>query len=191
MDNRWRRCSSCKADLEYEKTHWVCNVSTCNRKRTGLVFCSVECWDAHLSSMNHRESWAEERTTPSRAEWEREFARQSSTQSKKRSGSAAAPRPASPPPTRVVRRAGDRLPAQPDAPHTEVRAPMGLAEDLPEEILVVASKLKAYIQARSGMSTSDAVLRVLSDRVRTLCDAAIRSAREAERKTVLDRDFSG
>jgi hypothetical protein len=30
---------------------------------------------------------------------------------------------------------------------------------------------------------------VLSDRVRALCDEAIRSARRAERKTVLDRDF--
>jgi len=35
-------------------------VSTCNRKRTGLIFVSP-CWDAHVTMMNHSESWDEER----------------------------------------------------------------------------------------------------------------------------------
>ena len=44
----WKRCSSCKNAIGFERIYWVCNVSTCNRKRTGLVFCTVSCWDAHL-----------------------------------------------------------------------------------------------------------------------------------------------
>ncbi len=69
----WRRCSSCKKPIAYAKLHWVCNVSTCNRKRTGLVFCEVSCWDAHLPLMNHREAWAEERKSPTHDEWEGEL----------------------------------------------------------------------------------------------------------------------
>jgi hypothetical protein len=44
--------------------YWTCNVSTCNRKRTGLVFCSVTCWDVHLPGANHREAWAVEQIAP-------------------------------------------------------------------------------------------------------------------------------
>ena len=67
----WHRCSSCKKPINYTAKYWVCNVSTCNRKRTGLVFCNVSCWDAHVPMMNHRESWAEERTAPTREQWAR------------------------------------------------------------------------------------------------------------------------
>ena len=63
-ENRWRRCSACKGSIECGSTYWVCNVSTCNRKRTALVFCSVTCWEVHLPEANHRESWAEERLAP-------------------------------------------------------------------------------------------------------------------------------
>jgi histone H3/H4 len=64
-------------------------------------------------------------------------------------------------------------------------------EELPRDILVVVSKLKKYIKARSGMNTSDAVVSVLSDRVRRICDQAVENARREGRKTVLDRDFTG
>jgi hypothetical protein len=67
----WRKCSSCKKSIGFGQDYWVCNVSTCNRKRTGLAFCRVSCWDAHLPLMNHRESWAEERKAPTAADWER------------------------------------------------------------------------------------------------------------------------
>lgn len=70
----WRRCSSCKKPIRYATPYWVCNVSTCNRKRTGLAFCDVSCWDAHVPMMNHRESWAEERKAPTREEWARTLA---------------------------------------------------------------------------------------------------------------------
>ncbi len=67
-ENRWRRCSACKQPIEFGATYWVCNVSTCNRKRTALAFCSVSCWDVHLPSANHRKTWAVERIAPARAE---------------------------------------------------------------------------------------------------------------------------
>ncbi len=57
------------------------------------------------------------------------------------------------------------------------------------EVLVVASKLKNYIRAKSGMNTSSAVMGALSDKIRMLCDQAIESAKREGRKTVMDRDF--
>jgi hypothetical protein len=67
----WRRCNSCKKPIPYKAKYWICNVSTCNRKRTGLVFCGVSCWDAHVPMMNHRETWAEERKAPTLEEWQK------------------------------------------------------------------------------------------------------------------------
>ena len=57
------------------------------------------------------------------------------------------------------------------------------------EVLVVASKIKNYIKANGEMKTSAGVLDSLSDRLRTMCDQAIESARSDGRKTVLDRDI--
>lgn len=59
-----------------------------------------------------------------------------------------------------------------------------------QEILVVQSKIKAYIKSKSGMSTSGAVAGQLSDLIRQMCDDAIATAEKAKRKTVMDRDFS-
>jgi hypothetical protein len=67
-------------------------------------------------------------------------------------------------------------------PMSVPRAPRG-------EILVIASRLKDYVRSKSAMNTSDAVLDVLSDKLRALCDDAIKRAREAGRSTVLERDF--
>jgi histone H3/H4 len=58
-----------------------------------------------------------------------------------------------------------------------------------KEVLVVASKIKTYIKQRGDMKTSASVLEALSDRLRSLCDQAIESARSDGRKTVLDRDI--
>ena len=166
----WRRCSSCKKPIAFGAQHWVCNVSTCNRPRTGLVFCTVSCWDGHLSVVRHRESWAVERRAPSQAEWEREQSAQAAASSPGPSTVAAspterAPRRILPPPT----------PRAPDPRETEV--------------LVVMSKLKNYVRGRSGFNTSDRVAEPLSDAVRSLCDRAIEKARAEGRRTVLDRDF--
>ncbi len=57
------------------------------------------------------------------------------------------------------------------------------------EVLIVASKLKAYIRGKSGMNTSAAVMDALSNKVRMLCDQAIENAKRENRKTVMDRDF--
>lgn len=59
----------------------------------------------------------------------------------------------------------------------------------PREVLIVASRLKEYIQTRADMNTSAQVMDVLSDFVRIACDHAIDTARADGRKTVLDRDF--
>ncbi|MFN7685349.1 MAG: hypothetical protein ACK5QT_08060 [Oligoflexia bacterium] len=64
MTTHWKKCTTCKKSIAHRALYWVCNVSTCNRKRTGLTFCSVECWDAHVPVLRHKESWAEERRAP-------------------------------------------------------------------------------------------------------------------------------
>jgi histone H3/H4 len=57
------------------------------------------------------------------------------------------------------------------------------------EVLVVASKIKAYIRTKSGMNTSAAVMDVLSSKVRAMADQAVENAKREGRKTVMDRDF--
>ena len=64
QDDHWRRCSACKESIRLGARYWTCNVSTCNQKRTGLVFCTVSCWEVHLPTANHRETWAVECTAP-------------------------------------------------------------------------------------------------------------------------------
>ena len=58
-----------------------------------------------------------------------------------------------------------------------------------KEILIVVSKMKDYIQKSAGLNTSGTVAAVVSDRVRALCDEAVRNATSDGRKTVMDRDF--
>jgi len=172
----WKRCSSCKTPITFGGTWWACNVSTCNRPRTGLVFCTVSCWDAHLSVVNHRESWAVERKAPSRGEWEREQARAGADgveAAVKAAATDGAPPGASHAPRRIL-----------PPPSPKPKEP-----PISREVLIVASRLKAYVLARSGFSTSDRVLDPLSDAVRERCDRAIEKARSEGRKTVLERDF--
>jgi hypothetical protein len=160
----WRRCSACKEPIGFGALYWVCSVSTCNRKRTGMVFCTPDCWEVHLPTMNHREAWAVEKTAPATAA-EAEAAAADKPAAKKRE-----------PQRRIVR----PEPAKP--------APGG---GVPDEVLIVASRLKAYVLACSGMNTSDRVLDPLSDHVREIVDRAIENARRDGRKTVLDRDVPG
>ncbi|MFN8599600.1 MAG: hypothetical protein U0842_03975 [Candidatus Binatia bacterium] len=164
--NFWKHCSTCKKELPFRARYHACNVSTCNRGHLALAFCSVECWDSHVPLLRHRDAWAVEKTAPSREEFEREQAEEVLA-AERREARASAP-PASVTPTPL--------------PHV---AP----GDLPHDVLIVVSKLKSYVRARSGMNTSDGVIDILSDKVRELCDAAIEKAAQAGRKTVLDRDF--
>lgn len=153
----WRRCSSCKSEIAFGAPHWICSVSSCNRKGSSFVFCSVGCWDAHVPVVRHREAWAEEQRTPMSRE-----------------------EPDAPKRTIIRHQPPPGAPAKPASAATKA---------LPQDILVVASKLKAYVRARSGMNTSEGVFTELSDRIRALCDDAIDRAREEGRKTLKDRDF--
>jgi hypothetical protein len=150
----WRRCSACKTSIALGAIHQVCSVSTCNRPRTGLVFCSVSCWEVHLPDANHREAWAVERRAPTSLDPD-------------------ATAPAAGGQRRIVRPAA-AAPAKPAAP---------------EEVLIIASRLKDYVRARAGYNTSDRVLEPLSEIVRRVCDQAIENARRDGRMTLLDRDI--
>lgn len=68
-EDHWRKCSSCKKNIAFKQKFWICSVTTCQRTRTGLVFCEVSCFDAHLPLLRHREAWALEKTAPSRDDW--------------------------------------------------------------------------------------------------------------------------
>ena len=59
------------------------------------------------------------------------------------------------------------------------------------DVLVVASKVKKYVKDKSQMSTSGAVMEVLTREVTKLLDQAIAHAQQDGRKTVMDRDFPG
>jgi hypothetical protein len=156
----WARCNSCKGDIDFAQLYYVCSVSTCNRKGSDFRFCSVECWDAHVPVMRHRDAWAEERRSPTEAEWRRE------QEAEEEEAPRAAP-----------------------AAHPAPNSPDFRDEGIPRDVLIVVSKLKAYIRARSGMNTSDTVFDVLSDHLRRLCDEGIQRAAADGRKTVMDRDF--
>jgi hypothetical protein len=174
MPGVFRRCSSCKKDIALGARYWVCSVSTCNRNRTALAFCSTDCWDAHLGFVNHRESWAEERKAPLSLD-----------------PPPASPSPHASPPAAVA--AASREPRRtivPSPAAIESRPAKTAPAPEEEEILIVASKLKAYIRATSEMNTSDRVFDVLSDEVRRIADLAVEEARREGRKTVLDRDFA-
>lgn len=157
----FRVCSTCRKPIAFSARYYRCSVSTCNRPRTALYFCSVPCWDAHVPEARHRDAWAEETRAPTREAWQAEQAAQLSTEA-----------------TVEEKPKGERKIVSREA-----------ASDVPHEALIVVSKLKAYIRARSGFNTSDGVMDMLSDHLRRLCDLAIDNASVDNRKTVLDRDF--
>ena len=172
----WKKCSTCKKEIALGARYWVCSVSTCNQKRTGLAFCGVDCWDAHVPILRHRDAWAKEATAPT----SREAADEPAPRKRRvmsPDGSSAEP---------AAARSHRSEPVDPEVAAAARRRP--LDPPPPDEVLVVASKVKAYIKARSGLNTSAAVMEALSDKVREACDEAIRSSWAHERKTVLDRD---
>jgi hypothetical protein len=192
MVETWLKCSACRSDIDFGTKYFQCSVSTCNRARTRLVFCSVPCWDSHVATLRHRDAWAEDKIAPSKAAWERELADQPPEPARftspprpaapaaPASAPAARPAPAAAAPPPPVRRVVGEPPPAPGG--------VELSDAVDRDILIVVSKLKKYIKDRSGMNCSDAVVEVLSDHVRALCDDSIRAAGREERKTVLDRD---
>jgi hypothetical protein len=168
----WKRCNTCKQPIRFASGYFTCNVSTCNRKGTDFAFCSVACWDAHVPVLRHRDAWAEEQRAPTAAAWAEHQRHQ-------------AERAAAPPAESHPRPAE----SHPRVVATPASRAAGAVEPVPHDVLVVVSKLKLYVRAKSGMHCSDGVTEVLSDRLRALCDQAIDQARAMGRKTVLDRDF--
>src|SRR5690606_8171381 len=149
----FRVCSTCRTPIAFEASYFRCSVSTCNRPRTALYFCSIPCWDAHVPEQRHRDAWAEPVTAPTRAEWEAELARAAESSSR-------APRAREQAPAESA--SADRREAamSEESPNRKIVSPPA-GETAPREILVVVSKLKAYIRARSGFNTSDATAEVL------------------------------
>jgi len=175
-DTFWRRCNTCKREIGFGQQHWTCSVSSCNRRGTSFVFCSVDCWQSHVPTLRHREAWAEEQRSPSREAWA------SASAGPAQVAAADGPEPEGTTGSEV-RPAAAAAAAEPALAAFE---PEG---EIPHDVLIVASKLKKYVRARSGMNTSDSVLEALSNRVRSLCNDAILRAHEEGRKTLMDRDF--
>ena len=59
-----------------------------------------------------------------------------------------------------------------------------------KQVLVIASKVKAYVKAQGGLKCSGDVAEVLTDRVSDLLDAAIEAAKGDKRLTLKARDFA-
>ncbi len=163
MSEQFKLCSTCRKPIAFGASYYQCSVSTCQRAKTALFFCTVECWDAHLPMMRHREAWAEAMKAPTRDAWEALEQEEAA-------------------------RAAKSVEERTVNDGNESNAPAGGGEDAPREVLIVVSKLKNYIKAKSGMNTSDGIVPVLSDLIRDIADRAIESARSDGRKTVLDRD---
>jgi hypothetical protein len=156
----FRKCSTCKTPIAYGSKYFKCSVSTCNRRPTALYFCSVPCWDAHVPDARHRDAWAEEETAPSGPE-----------------ADDAEEKP-------LRRKVVTTSPSTPAG----AGAPEPLSDDLPRDVLVVMSKVKAFVKAHSELRTSDGVSDPLSDHLRSVCAKAARSAQANGRTTLLARD---
>lgn len=230
----FRVCSTCRTPIAFESKYFQCSVSTCNRKRMPLYFCSISCWDAHQADARHRDAGAIEATAPTQAEWAQEREEQQKAEKQ------AEPEPVemqrvTGAPSRDVLVVASRLKEyvrDRSQMSTSDRAMTFLSDhlrelldraivtagengrktvmdrdfampktesfatgahdtdDRPDEVLVVVSKMKQYVKARSGMNTSDAVAKVLSAHLRSLSRQAIRNAGADDRKTVMDRDYA-
>lgn len=124
----------------------------------------MTCFESHLPGARHRDAGAIRKVAPSAGE--------------AASAAAAEQRP----PARIIVRTppvggGSSGPSSSSNTST------------PQEVLVIASRLKDYIQARGDMNTSASVMDVLSAHLRVLCERGIENARTDGRKTVMDRDF--
>ena len=156
----WRKCIVCKNEISFSAKYYKCSVSSCDKKRAPAQFCSVDCWDVHRSIMSHKSAGADEYHAPSKAKWLEEQAGESKV--------------------RLVRKVGESQSEKTYAGSGDVST---------EDILIVASKLKAYVKAKSGLNTSADVMPELSSLVRELCDKAIQNSHRDGRKTLMGRDF--
>jgi hypothetical protein len=161
--NFWNKCSTCKVELPFGAAYYICSVSTCQGKRTGLHFCSVECWDAHLGSARHRDAGALDAVTPTREKYLASL--------------EDAPSP----------EANRKILVRPEGTASSTSS-LGVAESA-VETLVVVSKVKQLIRDQSEMSTSQCAIDALTQKVVQECRKAIENAKAAGRKTVMGRDI--
>ncbi len=172
----WRKCSSCKKPIGLGAQYFICSVSTCNNPRTGYAFCSVHCFERHLPGARHKDAGAIEKTAPHIPHDAPAASTPASSTASSTSSQGA----------QAEARTPNRVFAK--SPSATASSPRPGA-NLPREVLVIASRLKDYIAARSEFNTSGSVMDVLSDHLRIICDRAIDNARADGRKTVMDRDF--
>ena len=112
--------------------------------------------------MNHREAWAEEAKAPTQFEYARSTAMDNEE-------------------------GGGRAPQRTILPGASVQK---AAPQIATDTLVVVSKVKALIQDQSKFSVSQCAIDALTRIVVAESLKAIESARRAERKTVMGRDFT-
>jgi hypothetical protein len=166
MDHAWKKCSICKKDIPFDSKYYECSVSTCTGKRTGLVFCSVTCWDVHVPGARHRpDAGAIAMKAPSLRQYEKELERLESKQEHE-----------------------DGIHTGPSGVKRIVVRPESRPQPVETDVLVVVSKVKKYIKDKADMNTAASVMDALTDHVIALCDRSIENAKAAGRKTVLDRD---
>lgn len=159
----WKKCSVCKKNIGFTAPYYVCSVSTCGGNRTGYVFCRMQCFETHLPGARHRDAGAIEKRSPTKAQAAQE--------------------------TAPTERSPARLMVRPGAAAPMAAAISTQGTSIPREVLVVASRMKEYIQARGDMNTSASVMEVMSDHLRMIADRALENARNDGRKTVMDRDL--
>ena len=182
----WRKCSTCKKPIDFGATYYVCSVSTCSGQRTGYVFCKVGCWESHVPGARHRDAAAIEKRAPSREVAAREAAQLEHKDSSSYGGSSSGT-PARAP-VRVLASNSSAAPRATIGPLSNLVGSSG--SPAPQEVLVIASRLKEYIDSKSGgFNTSQSVIDVLSEHLRRVSDRGIENAKADGRKTVMDRDF--
>jgi len=195
----FRLCSSCRRPLNFGARYYTCSVSTCNRPKLALTFCSLPCFEAHVPTLRHREAWAEEQTAPTHQQWQADqLARQSGGENGPQ-GDERIARSAGNSSSNSVRGVGptartpsvERQAATAAGQKPAASKELPMSNEVPKEVLVVVSKVKTYIRAKSQMNTSDAVTEALSELVRSTCDQAIEKAKSEGRKTVMARDITG
>ena len=156
MAETWLKCTACRTEIPYGAKYFQCSVSTCNRARMRLVFCSVACWDSHLADARHRDAWAEDKIAPTQAAWQRELAEQAAVPDKPASAPASSPVPARPAPAAAAPAVVRRFVGEPAPSPAASAAPAGgevrLSDVADRDMLIVISKLKKYIKDRSGRS---------------------------------------
>jgi histone H3/H4 len=204
----FRRCSNCKKAIALGAKYFVCSISSCQRVRSPIQFCSPDCFEVHNEIERHKDGWAVEKKAPLTLEEEPAM-----TETEKKAG-------AEDDVMIVVSRVKDFIKQKSGGMNTsgEIVGALSdivkglcdqaiesakkdgrktvLARDVPRpaasggDVLVVVSRLKSYISSKGELRTSDEVLPVLSEEVRRLSSAAIDNAKKDGRKTVMGRDFS-